>query len=124
MIAFAYLATLLVVIGCMALLDHRFALVFWADARRAALVLGIGVAVFLFWDVAAIAAGFYHRGQSPAMTGIMLGPELPVEELLFIIFLCYLTLVLHGLVALARRHWRPQRAGAGGHRSPRGDDRR
>ena len=98
MIGVSYLAALLVVIGCMALLDHRFRLVFWADARRATAVLLIGVVVFLLWDVAAIAAGFYHRGESPAMTGILLAPELPLEELAFIVFLCYLTLVLHGLV--------------------------
>lgn len=109
MIALLYLATLLVVIGCMALLDRRFALVFWADARRAAVVLGVGIVVFLLWDVAAIVAGFYHRGDSPAMTGILLAPELPLEELVFITFLCYLTLVLHGLVGrvLGRRP-RPQ----------------
>jgi len=97
-IALAYLGALLASTGCMALLDHRFRLVFWSDARRATVVLSIGVTVFLLWDLAAIGAGFYHRGQSPAMTGILLAPELPLEELVFIIFLCYLTLVLHGLL--------------------------
>ena len=100
MIALAYLAALLAVIGCMALLDHRFGLVLWADARRGALALVLGVVFFLLWDVAAIAAGFYHRGESEAMTGIMLAPELPLEELVFVTFLCYLTLVLHGLVLM------------------------
>lgn len=124
MIAFAYLGTLLAVIGCMALLDHRFSLVFWADARRAALVLGTGVAVFLLWDVAAIAAGFYHRGQSPAMTGILLAPELPLEELGFIIFLCYFTLVLHGLVARVLRRRSRGTAVPGGNSTPGGGERR
>jgi hypothetical protein len=32
------------------------------------------------------------------MTGIELAPELPLEELFFIVFLCYLTLVLHQLI--------------------------
>lgn len=107
MIAVAYLATLLGVIGCMALLDHRFRLVFWADARRGLFTIGIGVAVFLLWDLVAIAAGFYHRGQSPAMTGLLLAPELPVEELVFIVFLCYLALVVHGLIALLLRRRAP-----------------
>jgi len=98
MIALAYLGTLLVSTGCMALLDHRFRLVFWSDARRATVVMLIGVAVFLLWDVAAIGAGFYYQGDSPAMTGIQLAPELPLEEFVFITFLCYITLVLHGLV--------------------------
>ncbi|WP_324650573.1 lycopene cyclase domain-containing protein [Georgenia sp. H159] len=106
MVALAYLGALVGVTACMALLDRRFRLVLWADARRGGLVLAVGVAFFLLWDVAAIAAGFYHRGDSEAMTGIMLAPELPLEELLFVTFLCYLTLVLHGLVRLALRRRR------------------
>ena len=39
-------------------------------------------------------------GQSPLMTGILLGPELPLEELVFIAFLSYHALVLWGLVHL------------------------
>lgn len=95
-----YGACLVAATACMALLDARFRLVLWRAPRRAAAVLGVGIAFYLLWDVVAIALGFYHRGESEAMTGIMLAPELPLEELLFITFLCYLTLVLHGLVAL------------------------
>jgi lycopene cyclase domain-containing protein len=102
----AYLAALLASIGCMGLLDHRFKLAFWADARRAALVLGIGFAIFLVWDLIAIRHGFYVRGGSVGMTGIEVLPELPLEELFFIFFLCYLTLVARGLLALVRREER------------------
>lgn len=103
MIGVAYLAALLASLGCMALVDHRFRLVFWADARRAALVLGIGFVVFLVWDVLAIGQGFYVRGGSAGMTGIEIAPELPLEEPFFILFLCYLTLVGHGLLTRVRR---------------------
>lgn len=96
-----YGALLLCTIGCMALLDARFQLVLWRDARRALPVLAVGIIVFLVWDVVAIRQGFYHRGDSEAMTGLLLAPELPVEELVFITFLCYVTLVLRGLVGLA-----------------------
>lgn len=113
MVALAYLLTLLAVIGCMALLDHRFGLVFWADARRGLLTIALGTVVFLLWDVAAIAAGFYHKGDSSAMTGIMFGPELPLEELVFIVFLCYLTLVVHGLMTLLLRRRREPAARVG-----------
>jgi lycopene cyclase domain-containing protein len=95
-----YGASLLGATCCMALLDARFRLVLWRSPRRSAAVLAAGIAFFLLWDVVAIALGFYHRGESEAMTGLMLAPELPVEELLFITFLSYLTLVLHGLVGL------------------------
>lgn len=101
MISFAYGGSLLLVMGCMALLDARFRLVLWRDAPRSLVVLGAGIGFFLLWDVVAIAQGFYHRGESEAMTGLVLAPELPVEELVFITFLCYITLVLRGLVALA-----------------------
>jgi lycopene cyclase domain-containing protein len=105
-IAVAYLAALLGALACMALLDRRFRLVLWVDARRGAVVLAVGVAFFLLWDVLAIQAGFYVRGGSEAMTGIMLAPELPLEELVFVTFLCYLTLVLHGLVGRTRKEHR------------------
>lgn len=100
MIELAYGAALLGSTACMAVLDARFRLVLWREGRRSLIVLAIGIAFFLVWDLIAIAQNFYHRGESEAMTGIMLAPELPLEELLFITFLCYVTLVLHGLVAL------------------------
>lgn len=105
MTAVLYLAALLGALACMVLLDRRLRLVLWADARRGAVVLAAGVAFFLLWDVAAIGAGFYERGGSSAMTGVMLAPDLPLEELFFILFLTYLTLVLHQLVgrSLLRR---------------------
>lgn len=101
-----YAAALAVPLVCMGLLDRRFGLVLWRDLRRGVVVLLVGVVFFLLWDLAAIAAGFYHRGESEAMTGLLLAPELPVEELLFITFLCYTTLVLRGLVDLALRRRR------------------
>lgn len=110
MIAVSYALTLLVTTGCMALLDARFGLVLWCDRRRALVALAGGIAFFLLWDVLAISRGFYHRGDSPAMSGVLLAPELPVEELLFITFLCYTTLVLHALVAgVLRRAGRESR---------------
>ena len=101
MTAVLYGAALLVATGCMALLDARFRLVLWRERRRSLVVLAIGIAFFLLWDVVAIAQDFYHRGDSEAMTGLLIAPELPVEELLFITFLCYVTLVLRGLVAMS-----------------------
>ncbi|WP_349897830.1 lycopene cyclase domain-containing protein [Parafrigoribacterium soli] len=89
-----YLASLTVVIGCMALIDHRYRLFFWRDARRASIVLVIGTAFFLAWDLFGIGLGFFFRGENAIMTGILLAPELPLEEPFFLAFLCYLTMVL------------------------------
>ena len=89
-----YLLTLLLAIGSMVLLDRRFRLFFWRDARRATIVLVVGVAFFLAWDLAGIGLHVFARGGSRFMTGIVLAPELPVEEVFFLTFLCYLTMVI------------------------------
>lgn len=92
----AYLAILAGGLACMALLDVRFRLVFAAGrAGRAALVVVLGLAFFLAWDLAGIGLGIFHRGENPVSTGVLLAPELPLEELVFLAFLCYLTLVLY-----------------------------
>lgn len=102
-----YLVALLVPAGCMMLLDRRFRLVLWREPRGSAralvLTLVIGIGFFLLWDLAAIASGHYRTGQSPVMTGIELLPDLPLEELVFVSFLAYATLVLRGLLARAMR---------------------
>lgn len=98
--ASAYLVILLVTIGCMVLCDWRWSLAFFRDARRAA-VLTVGlVAAFLIWDVLGIATGTFFRGSADYMTGIMLGPEMPLEEPIFLFFLVYLII---NLTAGARR---------------------
>ena len=99
MIEWVYLATLLVTLGCLALVDHRWRLVLWADARRGVTVLAAGLVVFLAWDLVAVDLGFYRRGETAAMTGVQIAPEVPVEEVFFVLLLCYVTLVLHRLLA-------------------------
>ncbi|MET4637834.1 lycopene cyclase domain-containing protein [Mycetocola sp. 2940] len=89
-----YLLVLLASIGCMVLLDRRFSLFFWRDARRATFVLLAGVLFFVLWDLLGIGLGIFYRGETSFMTGLVVAPELPVEELFFLAFLCYLTMVL------------------------------
>lgn len=95
-----YLLSLLVPTVCMGLVDHRWRLFLFRRPGRALAVVAVGTVLFLVWDLVAIGADMYHRGESPAMTGIELAPELPLEELFFIVFLCYLTMVLHQLLRL------------------------
>jgi lycopene cyclase domain-containing protein len=102
-VGFLYLSLLLASIGAMVLLDHRFTLFFFADARRATLVSIIGVVFFLLWDLGGISLGIFYRGETPIMLGLVLAPHLPVEEVFFLAFLCYLTMVLFGLVSLVLR---------------------
>ena len=109
MIGLVHLLCLLTALACMVLLDRRFGLALWRAPRRAAAVLAAGIVLFLAWDLAAIGAGHYRLGASPLMSGIVVGPELPLEELVFLTFLCHLTLVLWGLLdrLLGRRRHAP-----------------
>ena len=91
-INFAYIAALAVALTGMVLLDRRFSLFFWRDARRAAIVLPLGVAFFLLWDLGGIVLGIFFRGQTEFMTGLLIGPELPIEEVFFLTLLCYNTM--------------------------------
>lgn len=98
---FLYLLMLIVSLGGMAVLDWRFRLYFFAAPLRAAAVLLVGVLFFLSWDLAGIGLGIFFRAETAIMTGVLLAPELPLEELFFLAFLCYLAMVL--FLALRRR---------------------
>ena len=95
-----YLAALLVSLTGMVMLDRRFTLFFWQDALRATLVLTTGIVFFLIWDLTGIDAGVFFRGEGPWMTGILLAPELPLEEVFFLTLLCYMT--MNVFVAVSR----------------------
>lgn len=94
LLPFAYLTILLVTLGCMVLCDWRWKLAFFLDARRATILSIVVVVAFLVWDGLGIATGSFFRGGSDYMTGIILAPEMPVEEPLFLFFLTYLTINL------------------------------
>jgi lycopene cyclase domain-containing protein len=100
MIGWTYLATLVLGLVCMVATDRRWRLVLWADPVRGLVVLGAGIAVFVAWDLAALHLDLYRSGDSTVATGAEVAPGLPVEELFFIGFLCYLSLVLHRLLHL------------------------
>ncbi|HEV6954581.1 MAG TPA: lycopene cyclase domain-containing protein [Promicromonospora sp.] len=92
--SWAYLAVLLVSGACVLAVDRRFRLFVWRSPARAALVLALGTAFFLAWDLTGIALGVFLHGAGPYQTGVLLAPELPLEELVFLLFLCELTMVL------------------------------
>ncbi len=89
-----YLLILLVLIICIAALDARYRLFVFSQPLPALSTLLVGTGIFLLWDVIAIAGGIFLHRESPLMTGIMLGEQLPLEEAFFLFFLCYQTMVL------------------------------
>lgn len=94
MTSFVYLAALLVSLSGLGVLDWRYRLALFADARRTVLTVASGVVVFLVWDVIGVSLGIFFRGDAPYMTGLVIAPEIPVEEVLFLTLLCYQTLLL------------------------------
>lgn len=92
---FIYVLALIGGIACMLLLDRRFRLFFWHDAPVALLVTVVGLGAFLLWDAAGIINGIFLRGDSTWATGIVLAPELPLEEPIFLLFLVLCTMVLY-----------------------------
>ena len=92
--SFLYLAALCVTVLGIGLLDYRHRLAFWGGAAiRSGVIVVASVAFFLLWDVVGIATGVFFRGSGPWMTGVLLGPELPLEEVFFLVVLTYSTLV-------------------------------
>jgi lycopene cyclase domain-containing protein len=100
-----YLAALLVSIAGMIVLDVRLRLFFRVAPARAGIVMFAGVAFFLAWDVTGIAEGIFFRGNTDALTGVLLAPELPLEELFFLILLCYTTMNLYSGLMQAAIRW-------------------
>ena len=92
---FVYLGLLLTFLGCMLLLDWRYRLFFWRDWLAAAIVTVVGTAFFLIWDVFGIVLGIFFRGDAVVATGVVLGPEMPLEEPIFLVFLVVCTMVIY-----------------------------
>jgi len=91
-----YLLALLISLAGMVVLDRRFTLFFWKDARRAGIVLAAGVVFFLVWDLFGVGLGIFFRGETDFMTGLLVAPEVPLEEVFFLTLLCYLTMNIYG----------------------------
>jgi len=92
---FTYLAAIVLSITGLYLLDRRHKLAFASSPKAAALSIAIAVALFLVWDLIGIALGIFFRGDAPHLSGLLLAPELPLEELFFLILLSYNSLLIY-----------------------------
>ena len=77
-------------------IDHRWKLAFFRNARATWLAIAASMSLLLIWDVLGIRSGIFFRGETEFMTGLLVAPELPVEEIGFLFFLSYIALVLAG----------------------------
>ena len=95
MLQVSYLIGLLIGISGMAIIDHRYKLAFFADKRRTLLTVGTAVLIFIVWDHLGIGLGIFFHGGSSWSLPFQLLPEFPLEELFFLVLLCYCTLVIY-----------------------------
>ena len=100
---FVYLAALLFSLAGLATIDFRFKLAFAKNAKAATIAIAIPYLLFVIWDAAGIALGIFFKGQSQFLTGIMIAPEFPIEELFFLALLCYTTLIASTWFARAKK---------------------
>lgn len=89
---FVYLLALAISLTGMIVLDRRFRLSFWRIPRVASIAMLVSVVFLLVWDFAGVANGIFFRGESAWMTGVLIAPEVPLEELFFLTLLSYVTL--------------------------------
>ena len=89
-----YLAGLIFSLVGLGLLDWRFKTAFTVNKKAAAFAILIPTIFFVLWDVAGIAMGIFFRGDTSHLTGIVVAPEFPIEELFFLLLLNYTALTL------------------------------
>ena len=77
-----------------ALMDWRHKTAFSINKKAATFAILIPLVFFILWDVAGIATGIFFRGDTTHLSGILLAPEFPIEELLFLLLLNYFSLTI------------------------------
>lgn len=92
---FVYLAGLVFGITGLAILDWRYKLAFWLDARRTWATTLTAVAAFVVWDFLGISLGIFKGGQSPLQLPFSLAPHFPFEEFFFLFLIAYSTLIIY-----------------------------
>lgn len=89
-----YLLILIALLGCMLLCDAKGKLFIFRHPVRAVIALAAGTGFFVLWDVLAIERGIFLHRESELMTGLMVGDQFPLEEVFFLLFLCYSSMIV------------------------------
>jgi lycopene cyclase domain-containing protein len=95
-----YLIGLLIGIAGLLLIDRRWKLAFWLDAKRTAMTVTVAIIIFILWDFFGISLGIFFHGGSEYTLPLRLAPEFPIEEIAFLFLLTYSALIIyHGVQA-------------------------
>jgi lycopene cyclase domain-containing protein len=89
-----YLIGLLVALAGLTLTDYRYKLAYFTAPKRTLKTIGAATAVFLVWDLLGVGLGIFFIGQTKYLTGIHMLPEVPLEEVFFLLVFVYSALLL------------------------------
>lgn len=92
--SFAYLGVLGISLLGLGVVDWRWKLALFSNRNLTLKAVGLGVVFFSLWDLAGIGLHIFFPGSSPYVTGVMLLPGYPLEELFFLTLLNYQALLL------------------------------
>jgi lycopene cyclase domain-containing protein len=98
-VPYLYLLALVISILGLGLLDFRHELAIKRYPLPTLISVAAGVVVFLVWDLIGIYFGIFFRGDASHLTGITIAPELPLEEVFFLILLSYNALLAYQFFA-------------------------
>ena len=84
-----YLAAILFSLAGLTILDRKYKLVFFANARLASFTTIFLVTFFSIWDAFGISNGIFFKGENSLLIGMQLFDEYPVEELFFLTLLSF-----------------------------------
>jgi lycopene cyclase domain-containing protein len=91
---YTYLAGLIFSIAGMVLMDWRHKTAFRINKKAASIAIFVPMVFFIIWDVAGIFTGIFLRGDTTHLSGILLAPEFPIEEIFFLFLLNYSSLTI------------------------------
>ncbi|MGV9002199.1 MAG: lycopene cyclase domain-containing protein [Candidatus Saccharimonadaceae bacterium] len=97
-----YLLGLLFAVAGLAIIDWRFKLAVWYDAKRTLYTVSTAVAIFILWDFLGIFLGIFIHGESIYQLPFTLAPEFPLEELFFLCLISYSALIIYTGVSKCR----------------------
>lgn len=94
-----YILVLIISICGLLLADWRYGLVFWHDKLASAKAIGFTMLLLLIFDIAGIINNIFSTNQNYVVKINIISPNLPVEEILFLFMLCYVTLISYRTLA-------------------------
>ena len=99
-----YGLSLLGAIFCLGLIDYKHKYAWFKDRRRTLVTIIPAVVMFVLWDVAGIRLHVFASHSDTYRSGLLLGPNFPVEEIFFLTLLTYTALIIWRSLCERGRH--------------------